>query len=428
MLLASCGGGGGSSSTPSTPSSSGSTPASTKVNPEEVIKAIADQEDVDLLVWCAKEISPAVTNTVNDFLDQLKEWGYEGELTAQINEVGEGDAATKMVTDVEAGADVYFFAQDQLARLNTAGALAEVPAAFQGQVKAENSAGSINAATLSDKVMAYPATDDNGYYLYYDKSVLSPDDVKDWETIIAKAEAQSKEVDFNYSSAWYNFGFFYAAGADSVWETNAAGDFVGYNDTYASEKGLIAAKAMRNIITSPRVVDNSSVSGAGETCIALVDGTWDYNAAVEKWGDNLGCAELPYFTVDGQRYHTASFSGNKLIGVKPQATEARAVVAHLVGLELNGYEAQEARYDLKGWGPSNLELAASEKIAAAPHLQALIKQNAYAKPQGQFPGKWWDLAGGIGTYIFGKGKEATDAELQAGLDTYYASLDTCLDA
>lgn len=435
-MLASCGGTPTASSVESaqpsaTPSEESTLPSEESVEPvdidlEAIIGTIENQEDMDLLVWCAEEILPTVTNTVNDYVDEISEF-YEGTITVTLNAVGEGTAATNMVTDVESGADVYFFAQDQLARLNTAGALAEVPELFSKKVRAENSAGSVGAGSLNDKLIAYPATEDNGYYLYYDKSVLTEDDIKDWETIIAKAEAQEKEVDINYSSAWYNFGFFYGAGADSVWSTNAAGDFVSYDDTYDEGAGLVAARAMANIITSGRVVDNSGVSGSGANCIALVDGAWDYGAAVTKWGDNLGCAELPSFTVNGKKYHTGSFSGNKLIGVKPQVSEARSVITALIGLELNSYEAQDARYDAKGWGPCNVELVDSEKIQAAPHLQALVAQNAYAKPQGQFPSKWWDLAGAIGTSVKTAGKEATDDDLQGILDLYHASLDSCLD-
>lgn len=382
---------------------------------------------MELLVWCAQEIQPTVENTIEDFKAALEADGYEGEVTFTINPVGEGDAASKMVTDVESGADVYFFAQDQLARLNTAGALDEVPELVLDWVEEEHSAGSVNAGTLSGNVIAYPATEDNGYYLYYDKSVLSGEEIKSWEDIVAKAEAGEYEVDFNHGSAWYNFGFFYGAGADSVWET-VDGKFVSYEDTYDSDKGMIAARGLANIVGSARMVDNSGVSGAGDKCIALVDGTWDYGAAKDKWGENLGCAELPYFHVNGQAYHTGSFSGNKLVGVKPQNSEARTIVAHLLGAYLNTYEAQEARYDAKGWGPSNKALVASEKVQQAPHLVALSAQNVYAKPQGQFPGKWWDNAGAIGPAIAQLGKEATDEQLKNILETYSAGLDALLDA
>ena len=50
-------------------------------------------------------------------------------------------------------------------------------------VTAENDAGSVAAATLGDVMYAYPLTSDNGYFLYYDKSVVT--DPNTLETIIA---------------------------------------------------------------------------------------------------------------------------------------------------------------------------------------------------------------------------------------------------
>ena len=43
--------------------------------------------------------------------------------TFTVEAVGEGDAAANVITGVEAGGDVYTFAQDQIARLVAAGAL-----------------------------------------------------------------------------------------------------------------------------------------------------------------------------------------------------------------------------------------------------------------------------------------------------------------
>ena len=45
---------------------------------------------------------------------------------ATVEAVSEADAGTNMITDVEAGGDLYCFAQDQFARLVQAGALAKL--------------------------------------------------------------------------------------------------------------------------------------------------------------------------------------------------------------------------------------------------------------------------------------------------------------
>ncbi|MBQ8031543.1 MAG: extracellular solute-binding protein, partial [Butyrivibrio sp.] len=93
--------------------------------------------------------------------------------TFTVEAVGEGDAAGNMITDVEAGADIYAFAQDQIARLVTAGALEVVEDSNAEVVKSENDAGAVAAATVGGTLYAYPLTSDNGYFLYYDKSVVT---------------------------------------------------------------------------------------------------------------------------------------------------------------------------------------------------------------------------------------------------------------
>ena len=48
-------------------------------------------------------------------------------------------------------------------------------------VKSRNLPGSVGAATMNDKLYAYPMTADNGYFLYYDASILSAEDVQSVE-------------------------------------------------------------------------------------------------------------------------------------------------------------------------------------------------------------------------------------------------------
>jgi arabinogalactan oligomer/maltooligosaccharide transport system substrate-binding protein len=74
-------------------------------------------------VWVANEIVGFTEKQIADF--QEKNPQYKG-VTFTVEAVGEGDAASNVITDVKAAADIYGFAQDQLTRLVTAGALEEV--------------------------------------------------------------------------------------------------------------------------------------------------------------------------------------------------------------------------------------------------------------------------------------------------------------
>jgi len=324
-----------------------------------------------------------------------------------------------MTQDVEAGADIFFFAQDQLARLVKAGAVAQLGKAATATVKENNATATITAASTGDSVYAYPLTNDNGYYLYYDKSVLSADDVKDLSTMISKLEAANKFFAFELEgSAWYTASFFFATGCETVFKTDDDGNFVDFVDTFNSANGVIAAKAMNIVLQSSAYLNSSQASEFANGAAAVVSGTWDAKTAQELLGANYATAELPSFTMDGQTYHLGSFSGCKLLGVKPQKDAVKSAALNQLALYLTGEKCQLERFEALEWGPSNNAAAANDKVKANAALTALAQQNQYGKVQGQIDGAWWDIGKALATGI----KDGKDAGIQAALDNYVEKL------
>lgn len=134
--------------------------------------------------------------------------------TSASGVVGEPDAKARYLEDPAAAADVFAFSNDQLLDLVNADALYEVTRNLDAIVAA-NSAGSIESATLDGVLYGYPMTADNGYFLYYDKSVLSEEDVQTLDSILAKANEAGKKVFMDVSNGWYIASFFLGAAARS---------------------------------------------------------------------------------------------------------------------------------------------------------------------------------------------------------------------
>lgn len=111
--------------------------------------------DGEIKVWVADAVSALTAQKIEEFKAAHPEYAN---MTVTIEAVGEGDAANKMVTDVEGGADIFAFAQDQLARLVAAGALEVLSDENAEIVKAENDAGAVAAVTMGDMMYAYPMT------------------------------------------------------------------------------------------------------------------------------------------------------------------------------------------------------------------------------------------------------------------------------
>ncbi len=155
----------------------------------------------------------------------------------------------------------FSFSQDQLARLVQAGALQVLGEAASATVTELNDEISVKAATVNGQLYCYPLTSDNGYFMYYDKSVVSEDHLDSLEDIIADCEKAGKMFSFHLDdNAWYTASFFFATGAVSEWQTDESGAFISVNDTFNSEAGIIALKGMQKLLKSK--VYNSSSNAA----------------------------------------------------------------------------------------------------------------------------------------------------------------------
>jgi arabinogalactan oligomer/maltooligosaccharide transport system substrate-binding protein len=175
---------------------------------------------------------------------------------------------------------------------------------------------------------------------------------------------------------------------------------------------MAAMKGMKMLAQSKAYDSNADIfTDAG----VVVTGIWNAQAAADHFGENLAATDLPSFTVDGKAYHLGSYSGNKLMGVKPQSDAKRGAVLSQLAQYLTGEKCQNDRFASFEWGPSNVKAQASEAVQKNISLAALAKQNAFATPQGQIGGSWWDIAKVLGADAK---NAADDAALKASLDNY----------
>ena len=369
----------------------------------------------DIIMWVSE--SDGMTALTQEMIDAF-EAAYPGiVINAQIEGVSEADAGSKVIADVASAPDIYCFAQDQLARLVQAAALAPIGGDVAELIKTQNDGGSVAAASVAGNLYAYPMTSDNGYYMYYDTSIISEEDAESLEAIIAACEANGVKFRYALENAWYTASFFFATGCHSNWTMDESGEFTAVDDTFNSAAGMAAMKGMQKLAQSSCYDSNADIfTDAG----VVITGIWNANAAADHFGANLGATDLPSFEVDGTSYHLGSYTGNKLRGVKPQTDAKKAAVLSLLAQFLTNEECQLQRYNQYQWGPSNKNAQASEAVQANASLAALAKQNNFGQPQGQIHGSWWDIAKLLGA----EAKAAkSDADLQTALDNYKATID-----
>lgn len=364
------------------------------------------QTEVTLRVWGSQDDQAMLRGMCEAFAAANPDKKY----TFAYGVVGEGDAKKMFLDDPDAAADVFHFANDQIGDLVAAGALAQIGGAYKEAVERENGAGSVEAATVDGKLYAFPATADNGYFLYYNKAVFAdaPDTLDD---ILAECTPERKFA-MKLSDGWYGASFFLTAGCTFSDEKK-----IDWN----SEQGLAAAKAMNALCKDSRYVnfgadyDPSIVSGFGDgSVIAAVSGTWNAEKISREIGEeNLGAAKLPKVKIGGEEMQMRGFAGYKLVGVNAGSKSPEDAVK--LAAWLTNEENQMKRFTERAMGPSNTAVAETEAVRQNVALAALAEQLRYSVSQNNVPASFWTAAEGFGTDLT-SGSVSDDA-LKGMLDT-----------
>jgi arabinogalactan oligomer / maltooligosaccharide transport system substrate-binding protein len=379
--------------------------------------------EFDATFWVSE--TAGVADLTKQQIEKWNETNGKYKINATIEGISEKDSAAQMLTDVESGADVYCFAQDQMNRLITAQALNKLGAAASSFVSENNDSGAVQSAKVNGEIYAYPITADNTYFMMYDKRYIKEEHLNSLEDIVADCEATGKKFSMeNETSAWYLASWFFGAGCKSNWTANSDGTFASVDDDFDSANGLIAMRGMQHLVKSDCYVSQSGASAFSDAIpsAVLISGTWSVNDAKEVLGDNLGYAKLPCYKVDGKEYQLTSYFGYKYMGVKPQKDATKSAALNQLVQYLSGEECQLERFNSFGWGPSNLKAAENDAVKSDGVMSAVTEQYKYSVTQGQIHGSWWDIAKVLGQNAKEAASDDTTA-LQAGLDTYKKAID-----
>lgn len=366
-------------------------PAADDAAADPVANLIAATEGtVTLQLWCSE--TEAYQTTMAELVDGFKAAYPDVDFDITIGAVSESDAKDRVLEDVEAAADVFVFADDQLNDLVTAGALQSVDATFTYNPAEVNAASTVEAASSGGKLYAYPLTASNGYFLYYNSEVFTEEDVQSWESLTAAAEAANKKVGMDVGNGWYIYGFFAGAGCNL-----SMNDDQSNNCDWNNETGVAVAESIQNIASSPAFIsvadaDAQAMLPDGDLA-AYVSGTWDSGIFSDNYGAGYAAAKLPTFEVNGTATQMGSYVGYKFIGVS--AYSQNPGWAMLLAEYLSSEESQALIAETTGEGPANVNAAGT---ITSPALAALAAQAEFADQQ-VVGGNFWDPAASLGASL-----------------------------
>ena len=320
-------------------------------------------ENVRLMVWSpsgdqSKDSGEWLQTCCEKFAEMHPEW----DITFVYGVADEAGAAGTVSQDAEASADVFMFANDTLTTLTDAGALAKFGGKYADEIRATNSESLVDSLTLDDYIYGVPFTT-NTWFMYYDKSVFTEEDVKNLDTMLEKGV-----VSFPFTNSWYLPAFYFGNGCtlfgDGTQEELGA-DFGGENAAAVTDY-LIDLYNNPNFVVD---ADGSGMAGLRDGSInAIFTGSWDAASIKEILGDNMGVAALPTFTLNGEEKQMYAYAGSKAIGVN--SNTEYPVQAVELAIYLGSAEAQQLHYELRNVIPCNTTLLADPAIAEDPLVSA----------------------------------------------------------
>lgn len=370
-----------------------------------------DSDTVNLTVWGAEEDEELLSQIIDGF---QSEYSGQAEFSITYMPQSESKCMDALMADLEQGADVFAFVDDQLNALVAAGALEPVenPESF----KQSNLPEAVLAASVNDTLYALPLTADNGYFLYYNKQYFSEEDIASFDRMQDIAAEHGKKVSMEWSSGWYVYSLFGNTGLTVGLNDDGITNYCTWNSTEGEIKGTDVAQAMTAMAGHPGFIstdDAGFLEGVKNgTIIAGINGVWNAVAVEEAWGSNFGAAKLPSYTCAGREVQMTSFSGYKLIGVNAYSKHRKwaARLAEWIANEKN----QKLRFQMRGQGPSNRNAASSEEVQNSPAIAALLEQAEYSCLQ-RIGGNFWEPVSVFTANIL-EGNPAGES-LQEQLDT-----------
>ncbi len=401
-----------------------------KTNSQQT-STVTEAKHTKITIWAtAKE--EAVVKAVTDAYNKEHP---DNPYTYDYKPVSEGDCGSTLGKDptVEGAPALFLIADDQIASLVSKNIVSEIRGTRKDAVLNSTNAAAIEGATYDDKLYGYPVTADNGYFLYYDKSVISDAQAGSLEDILAAAKAANKSFYMDINNSYYQNSFLMspeACGLNSLaWHNDADGKIY-YDVTWDSDTGASVSQYIGGLVSSNykdgtiKIGGNDVVTSGFQDgkVVAAVSGTWlegDLKAAI---GDNLAAAKLPSYHIGDKAYQMASFSGSKLYCLnKTRPVEEQRTAADLAAL-LTNKESQLVRFETRQSIPCNLDAAADARYTKHGTIGsiALAQQSNYAAPQSKAcEDRYWALTTIGQAYLDGTytTKEEWATFLKAQLDT-----------
>ena len=369
-------------------------------------EAPAEVQDITLKVWGPQEDQADENSFLQVACGKFAEAHPEYNITWVFEVCAEGDAGTMVTKDPSAAADVYMYANDQLGALIQANAIAKLGGDALAQVQADNSEHMVSTVSTDGSVYGVPYAI-NTWFMYYDKSVYTEEDIKSLDALMAK-----KPVAFEVTNTWYLPAFYYAVGGTMFGDGTDGSQGV----QFGGEQGAAATLYVAEALASGNMIEGGGGAGMDAlrngTVGAIFSGTWDAANVAEALGENYAAAQLPCVTINGEECQLKSFAGSKAFGVNPNSANMKA--AYALAAWLGSAEMQDLHYEIRNGEvvPCALSLLSGDEYSTNPAAvaqEATFSNTSVLQPSIPEMNTYWGNADSMGKALANGEIDASNA-------------------
>lgn len=389
----------------------------------EPASSAVEERDISLVLWGSendqaflKEVSAEWAKSYADANADVKS------VTVDVQIKGEDVATTDALNDMEAAADVFGCANDQLAQLTASNAIYKMPDSVVEEIKAVVGDSFLSSTMCDGAYYGFPYAPNTAEILFYNKELYTDDEAKDLNAMLEKdlGGVTNLAVDIDDQS-WNSMTWFATAGA----ELYTGGDKT--VNTLNKPEATAMLKWVQEQVQAKKIVDIDSADNAAamlkdKTVGAIFYGAWNKAAFQEALGDNYGVAELPSVTVEGSvtNQHLKCFGGNKMLVLNANTKEPEAALS--LAQTIISEENQLKRFQMVQQTPTAPALATNADIAADPGVAAEVAQGGYTLTNQPLNGTagYWDLEKAVVSDLY-KGNITAD-DIQTKLDEMVAAM------
>ena len=223
-----------------------------------------ETEKVRLMVWSpsedqSKDSGEWLQTMCNNFAKEHPEWN----ITFVYGVADEASAADQVAQDPEASADVFMYANDRITSLTDADAVAKLGGKYKEEIESTNSEELLDSLKVDGELYGVPFTT-NTWYMFYDKSVFSEEDVKNLDTMLQKGT-----VSFPFTNSWYLPAFYLGNGCTLFGDGTDESKGV----DFAGEKAVDATNYAIDLAANPNFIidaDGSALAGLRDGSVILL--------------------------------------------------------------------------------------------------------------------------------------------------------------